>query len=227
VSRSSLLDRWLSRLGRDSAIDLVERGREIVPELLEVYTPTDFELRLLDGSWLRALDGEVMVELTAELLPLGLAGETGVVERRLDTASRHVHHDKLELPSPAQGVGRGRAMLRQSVDLYVELGIERVSLLAVDTGRYVWAAAGFSFLDDEARTGVVGAIDDAAELLDLGSRTSILRAANRGRLRFFPRSPTSRSAMPSRSSHRACLSEPATPPISSNSRWRDRGRCFS
>jgi len=73
VSRSSLLDRWLSRIGRDSAIDLVERGREIVPELLEVYTPNDFELRLLDGSWLPALDGEVMVELTAELLPLSVS----------------------------------------------------------------------------------------------------------------------------------------------------------
>ncbi len=80
-------------------------------------------------------------------------------------------------------------MLRQSVDLYVELGIERVSLLAVDTCRYVWAAAGFSFLDDDARTGVVGAIDDAAELLDLGLADLDPESCEPWEIAFLPEVP--------------------------------------
>jgi hypothetical protein len=158
----------LARIGGESEVDLAQHGREIVPELLRVHTPDDFELQLLDGSWLRAQDGHVAVELTGQLVPLdGDSSSTGVVQRRLDTLARRAEHHKLELPAWAQGEGRGRAMVRRSVDLYTDLGIERVSLLAVDTGRYVWAASGFSFADERARRDVVEGVEDAAELLGL------------------------------------------------------------
>ena len=72
-------------------------------------------------------------------------------------------------------------MLRQSVDLYVELGIERVSLLAVDTCRYVWAAAGFSSSTTTPGLESSGRSTTRRNSSISGLRTSILRAANRGR----------------------------------------------
>jgi hypothetical protein len=164
-----MLDRWLARLGGTTEIDLALDGQTLVPELLRVYTPNDFELRLLDGSWLRAKDGHVALELTAELVPLhDVAKTTGVIQRGLDTMARRAIHHKLELPESAQGEGRGRSLLRESVDLYAGLGIETVHLRAVDKGRYVWAAAGFAFQDEESRADVLRGLDVTTELLDLG-----------------------------------------------------------
>ena len=43
-------------------------------------------------------------------------------------------------------------MLGRSVLIYEQLGMTRVSLSAVDIGRYVWAACGFSFISDHDRS---------------------------------------------------------------------------
>ena len=66
---------------------------------------------MLDGSWLRAGDGHIIIELTAELAPLnGVAASSGVIQRRIDTLARHAEHAKLELPEEARGEGRGRCL---------------------------------------------------------------------------------------------------------------------
>ena len=122
----------------------------------------------MDGSWLSLGDGALVVDLSAELRPRGIGiEETGVLQRRLDTGSGVASHRKLELPADVHGQRRGRVMLRRSVDVYAELGIERVRLTAVDIGRYVWAAAGFSFYDEDSRGHVTSMLEHLANELGL------------------------------------------------------------
>ena len=45
-------------------------------------------------------------------------------------------------------------MLGRSVSVYEQLGLTRISLQAVDVGRYVWAACGFSFTSEHDRAAV-------------------------------------------------------------------------
>jgi GNAT superfamily N-acetyltransferase len=168
VSAPTILDRWFSRIGSAEPIDLAEEGQAVVPELLAAYTPPGFELHVLDGSVLWVVEGGVVADLSAELVPESEdAALTGVIQRRIDTTQGRAIHLKFELPEFAQGQGRGRRVLRASADLYVALGISQIELTAVDKGKYVWAAAGFSFANDQSRAEVIDGIEFAAELLGL------------------------------------------------------------
>ena len=139
-----------------------------MPELLDAYTPPDFALRVLDGSALWIEEGALVAELSAELEPLsGELEGTGVVQRRIDTRRGKADHFKFQLPEAAQGAGRGRWVLRASVELYQALGITEIGLTAVDKGKYVWAAAGFAFATEESRGEVLDGIEFAAELLGI------------------------------------------------------------
>jgi hypothetical protein len=140
VSAPPLLDVWLQRLQSSEPLDLAEYGHAAVPELLAAFTPDGFELHVQPGSTLWIVDGLVVAELTAELEPVSPAiGGTGVIQRRIDMTQGRADHIKFELPEAAQGEGRGRRVLRASVELYRALGIDEVELTAVDRGKYVWA----------------------------------------------------------------------------------------
>ena len=168
MSAPLLLDAWLQRLKSSTPLDLAEDGQAAVPELLAAYTPEGFELHVHPGSTLWIVHGLVIAELSAELHPLSPAVEgSGVIQRRIDTTRGKADHIKFELPEAAQGEGRGRRLLRASVELYQALGIEEIELTAVDTGKYAWAAAGFAFRTDESRQEVFAGIEFAAELLGL------------------------------------------------------------
>jgi hypothetical protein len=75
----------------------------------------------------------------------------------IQTAAAVAHHNFFTLPPLDQGHGKGRRVVRRSLDLYDELGLERVRLLAVDIGTYVWAMAGFDFESREDRQRVMDA----------------------------------------------------------------------
>jgi hypothetical protein len=162
------LEVWLSRLDSSGLVDLAEDGPRIVPELLDAYTPPDFKLLVLDGSAMWIEEGALVAELSAELQPVSSELEgTGVIQRRVDTRRGKADHFKFELPEAAQGAGRGRRVLRASVELYQALGVTEIRLTAVDKGKYVWAAAGFSFATEEGRAEVLEGIEFAAELLGI------------------------------------------------------------
>jgi hypothetical protein len=163
-------------------LDLAEYGHVAVPELLAAYTPEGFELRVHTGSTLWIVDGLAIAELSAELVPLSRHIEgTGVIQRRIDMTRGKADHVKFELPETAQGQGRGRRVLRASVELYEALGIDEIELVAVDKGKYVWAAAGFRFAT--RRAGTRSSVESNSRRSSWGSRssTSTLTPLSRGR----------------------------------------------
>ena len=92
-----------------------------------------------DGSTLKvnAIDGV-----------LGVQGQWG---KNIDTISRNflpggeeVEHNLLRLLPAAQGKGIAKKLMKEAMDLYVDMGIKKVSLEAnIEGGAYAWARFGF------------------------------------------------------------------------------------
>jgi hypothetical protein len=149
---SGLADVWDRRLGARERIDIRDEP-ELVVEVLTAWTPDGLGLDVLAGSELRRDPQEgLILTLSAELVPgdPGARGH-GSIERQLFLGSGVARHIRLELPQDAQRQQKGRHMLGRSVVIYEQLGMTRVSLSAVDVGRYVWAACGFSFTSEHDR----------------------------------------------------------------------------
>jgi hypothetical protein len=152
---SELADVWDRRLSARERIDIRDEP-ELVVEVLTAWTPEGLGLDVLAGSELRRDPEEgLILTLSAALVP-GDRGERGhgSIERRLFLGSGVAQHIRLELPPYAQRQEKGRHMLGRSVLVYEQLGLTRVSLSAVDVGRYVWAACGFSFTSEHDRVAV-------------------------------------------------------------------------
>jgi hypothetical protein len=170
---TELVRRWLERLVTRREVDLhelVKAGDPLMNDLLAVYTPRDFSIAPLPGSAVRVSEFGLELHLTAQLVPP--RGEAhsdvvGVIERHFDTGAGWARHEKFELPPEWVGQGRGRLVTRESALLYEQLGIQEVTLTAVDYGRYVWAMCGFDFRVDEEREGILAAIEEFAEYLGL------------------------------------------------------------
>lgn len=142
-----------------SRVDLSKEAG-VAAEFIDALTPSGMHLEIHSGSELKVSDNHLELSLSANLVPATseLGDEAGVVERRFWTSSGQVRHQKLELPQLAQGQFRGRRILRKSVALYQSIGLESIQLTAVDVGRYVWAAAGFSFANEGDRRTVARSI---------------------------------------------------------------------
>jgi hypothetical protein len=121
--------------------------------VLNAWTPDGLELDVLAGSELRRDPKERLI-LTLSANLLSGAREHGSIERQLFLGSGVARHIRLELPLSAQRQEKGRHMLGRSVLAYEQLGLTRISLSAVDVGRYVWAACGFSFSSEHDRVAV-------------------------------------------------------------------------
>ena len=144
------------------------------PELMDAFAPAGFALYVHRGSQI-TLDGDdhLRVDLAARLQPavfqafeqLGRT-QTGPIERAFSTRHAAARHRVLRIPRAWAGLGRGRALLRQHVELYDALEINRVSLQAVNVGRYVWGMCGFDFVTERDREHVVYACQEFAEELD-------------------------------------------------------------
>lgn len=96
---------------------------------------------------------DVEVRVSAGLLSEENPVEAGTIQRIIRTGGKAVH-EKFFLPTNYWGGGNARSMLRAAVRLYDELEIQTVSLTAVSLGKYIWAAAGFDFADDQTREAV-------------------------------------------------------------------------
>ena len=100
----------------------------------------------------------------------GLLGEetveAGTIRRTIRTggAAKHV---LFGLPSRYWNRGNARRMLSHAVALYDQLGVDSIELEAFGLGKYIWAAAGFDFKDDQTREVVNTAIRLFARDLDL------------------------------------------------------------
>jgi hypothetical protein len=165
---SELADIWEDRLGRRERADIRDEP-ELVAEILDAWTPDGLGLDVLGGSELRRDPRErLILTLSAALRTRGRGGgEHGGIERQLLIGSGVARHIRLELPQSAQRQEKGRHMLGRSVLAYERLGLTRVSLQAVDVGRYVWAACGFSFSHELDR------ITIAQRLVELQNETGI------------------------------------------------------
>src|SRR5581483_325201 len=154
---SDVVDLWDRRLGQREHAD-VHAEPELVTEVLEAWTPDGMRIDVLPGSELRRDPQEGLVLTVAAEFAPGEHGPTGPehgsIERQLFLGSGVARHVRLELPAYAQQQEKGRRMLGRSVLVYEQLGITRISLAAVDVGRYVWAACGFSFTSQHARYAV-------------------------------------------------------------------------
>jgi hypothetical protein len=64
----------------------------------------------------------------------------GWVGRLIDPDSGSAWHDGLQLDSPG---GLGKVLLRGQIDIYQNIGIDRVGLSAGDVGAYAWAKYGW------------------------------------------------------------------------------------
>jgi len=154
---SELADVWDRRLGQRERADVRDEP-ELVIEVLGAWTPDGMRIDVLAGSELRRDPHEGLVlTLAAEFVPgehgpFGL--DHGSIERQLFLGAGVARHIRLELPAYAQQQEKGRRMLGRSVLIYEQLGMTRISLAAVDVGRYVWAACGFSFTNEHDRSAV-------------------------------------------------------------------------
>jgi hypothetical protein len=167
MAPTPLLQLWLDQFGERDRIDL---RQEMLPRLLELLPP-DLGVHVQPGSIAtREGDADVRVELTGLLQPdlfgpdnaLGKK-QVGPIHRTLNTATRTARHHVLQVPAAWRGQHRGRRAIRSSVGLYRALGIERVSLVAVDIGRYVWGMCGFDFASDAGRAHVLRTVVDFAQ----------------------------------------------------------------
>jgi hypothetical protein len=167
---SDLADLWDRRLGQRERADVRDEP-ELVTEALGAWTPDGMRIDVLPGSELRRDPHEGLVlTLAAEFAPgdhRQSGPDHGSIERQLFLGAGVARHIRLELPGYAQQQEKGRRMLGRSVLIYEQLGITRISLAAVDVGRYVWAACGFSFTNQRDRAAVAG------RLVDLETETGI------------------------------------------------------
>lgn len=144
----SLAD-WVQR---PRALDLVG-VQSVLADLLDAFTPAEYELRLDTSTHARVTAHLAEARIDGDLIPPGVPldavrPEVGRVERVvrvLRDSAPVVEHQLLEIPAPFRDRGSGTEVLWRSVELYRAAGIEAVTLVAANYGRYVWAMCGFEF----------------------------------------------------------------------------------
>lgn len=76
--------------------------------------------------------------------------EAGIIQRVIRTGQT-ARHVLFSVPRLYWNRGNARAMLSHAVGLYDSLEIEQITLEADGLGKYIWAAAGFDFADEQIR----------------------------------------------------------------------------
>lgn len=153
-----------------------------LPWLFEPYWAADLDLVIERGT-IRSLDGELDIELNAEVLDRRQGDRPVAAFQRVLRGDTAWHKSSLTYDE-FQGQGIARRVLSASVALYDALGMRWVRMNAVGAGRYAWARAGFDFDErvfDGALPAAVPALRALAERLghDLGDAASAWEIAAR------------------------------------------------
>jgi hypothetical protein len=112
-------------------------------------TPEGTELRFSSardvsegGTREVAMQGDILV-----------GGEkVGELKRTLARDSRgklHAHHESLRLDKPYRGKGIADAINRSSIQSYMDMGVDKVTLAASEVGRYHWPKMGWKYDDPD------------------------------------------------------------------------------
>ena len=70
-------------------------------------------------------------------------GEAWWHQRKLDLSGPIFEAQRMWIPKPEHGQGRGRLLMADLIDTAARLGVRRITLEADDVGRYAWACLGF------------------------------------------------------------------------------------
>jgi hypothetical protein len=107
----------------------------------------------------------VQVVFDGELVQRSDQRTVGFVNRVLDTHLGEARHIDWRLDRDLQGQGRARQALAATIQLYRRLGIHTIYVDCSEVGRYVWAAAGFDFLEPWMRVEVLDSVRPMARRL--------------------------------------------------------------
>ncbi|MBD8894371.1 hypothetical protein [Roseibium litorale] len=122
---------WINRFSSESLL----RPKNICEQLSK-------DINLTKKYLLRSVD--IMSEcVTVEIKALDNIEEVLFAQRSIEFQNNQLHQDFLEILERYQGNGLGRILARNSILLAMKLNLKRLGVIAVDTGSYVWARAGF------------------------------------------------------------------------------------
>ena len=66
-------------------------------------------------------------------------GEAWWHQRKLDLSGPIFEAQRMWIPNPEHGKGRGRLLMADLIDTAARLGVQRITVEADDVGRYAWA----------------------------------------------------------------------------------------
>jgi hypothetical protein len=169
---SSLVERWQEQLA-DSGFAALPESLDQFPELRDATVPDGYELVDAEG-FVQFEDGVLGAQLTARIA----APDTdtlGAVDVDLDTESREMRIDTLDMPEDRCGGRLGRLVLAKLAVLGQDLGLEAIVLEAGKVGRWAWLRCGFDFDGDEERHRVIDAAREFAQRLGCDVDLSAIR----------------------------------------------------
>jgi len=158
VTPPALQQQWRAHIRTHGTGDVLETQDEdlALPMLIETFEPEQTQLVFGAGEGMHAMideDNDIRVSFSASFLDTA-GNEIGTIGRTIDTGRKSVSHDALLLDRSRQGEGITSRMMRRSLTLYDELGIEEININARFSGRYVWTLFGFDFASKEEAAAV-------------------------------------------------------------------------
>lgn len=180
---SEIVERLAQQLGDRKVFFDRDRAADF-PWLFEPYWEADLDLEIERAS-LRVRNGRLELDLTSDVIDQRQDGVEVAAFQRVLRGDMAYHRSSLTY-DPYQRRGIARRVLSASVSVYDALGIRGVELNAVGAGRYVWARAGFDFMERvsgaaDAEPPAVPRFRELAERLgfDLGDTTCAWEIAGR------------------------------------------------
>jgi GNAT superfamily N-acetyltransferase len=162
---TALAERWCGALGTNGGADLTERLDEF-PELAELVHLPSLSASVQEDSAIWWDDVALRIELgVVWALPAANDTRFASVLFDVDTFERSCELHDMHVEPAFRRSRFGRLYLATLAQLCEDLGVEAITLMANDVGRYSWARMGFDFFDVETRDRVLAAAQDFAAAL--------------------------------------------------------------
>lgn len=126
--------------------------------LRSAFTPKGYSGAATEINHAKQYDGGIRTTVVFKLKHK--SGKYGSIEREFEKSSNgsiSVHHSLFEIPKELNGKGSAKEVMAKSFALYEKIGVKKVTMHAVDVGKYVWAALGFKASEPSERKKVVTA----------------------------------------------------------------------